>query len=288
MKKLSKDVMTNNVQLKQHTLRCPINFAGVGLHTGEIGDITLTPAVPFTGIKFVFNDAEQTHVAATLSNVKSTSYATLLAYKNQSVSTVEHLLAALYAHNVNNCLIYVSGNEIPILDGSANLFSQKIVGAGIIAQDEDVSVFMFPEARIEYNDSYIITVPNPERFILSAHAEFKNISQQKTMAINEYSFHNEIAPAKTFVYSDDVVKLKAAGLIKGGSLDNACVLDAGGNVINPENSVFQDDIIRHKMLDVIGDFSLCGKRLFGEVFIYKPGHSVNTYFINKLVNGDIK
>jgi len=274
------------MNVKQHTLRCPINFAGIGLHTGEIGDITLTPAAPYTGIKFVFNDAEQTHVAATLGNVKSTSYATLLAYKDRSVSTVEHLMAALYAHNVNNCLIYVAGAEIPILDGSSELFSQKIVGAGIIAQDSNADVFMFPEARLEYNDSYIITKPNPTRFILSAQVEFNNISQQKTIDIDRYSFHSEIAPSKTFVYSDDVVKLKAAGLIKGGSLDNACVLDNNGHVINPQNSVFQDDIVRHKMLDVIGDFSLCGKRLYGEVFIYKPGHSVNTYFINKLVNGE--
>lgn len=270
---------------KQHTLRCPINFAGIGLHTGEIGDITLTPAIPFTGVKFVFNDHAQTHVAANLINVKSTSYATMLAHKSQTISTVEHLLAALYAHGVDNCLIYVSGSEIPILDGSAEIFSQKIVTAGVIAQDEDVETFMFPDARLDYNDSYIITKPNPSRFILSAHVTFNNIDQQKTLDVNEYSFHNEIAPSRTFVYSDDVVKLKSIGLIKGGSLDNAVVLDSDGQVINPQNSVFLDDIVRHKMLDVIGDFSLCGKRLYGEVFIYKPGHSVNTYFINKLVNG---
>ncbi len=267
----------------QHTLKSPISFSGVGLQSGHSTTITLTPAIPYTGIAFVFNDDEQTHVTANLKNVVSTSYSTSLMKNGCIIQTVEHLLATLYAHHIDNCLIYVDENEIPILDGSSIEFSQAVLAAGIVEQDEPVTFFKLPRARIEVNNSLIITTPNDSEFNISIDVQFKNISQHKSFKVDSTGFHNNIAAAPTFVYSDDINKLKQAGLIKGGSLDNAIVLDNNGDAINPHKLVFDDDIVRHKILDAIGDFSLCGKRIVGDIYIFKPGHTVNVQFIKQLI-----
>ena len=268
----------------QHTLKSPISFSGVGLHSGHPTTITLTPAIPYTGIAFVFNDDEQTHVAANLKNVVSTSYSTSLIKNGCIIQTVEHLLATLYAHHIDNCLIYVDENEIPILDGSAIEFSQAVLSAGYVEQDELVTFFKLPRGRIEVNNSLIITSPNDTEFNVSVDVRFKNISQHKTFRVDSITFHNDLAAAPTFVYSDDINKLKQAGLIKGGSLDNAIVLDSNGDAINPHKLVFGDDIVRHKILDTIGDFSLCGNRILGDIYIFKPGHTVNVQFIKQLMS----
>jgi len=267
----------------QQTLRKEIKFSGVGLHTGETVNVKLIPAVVDTGIKFVFTNNDFAEVPATLMNVKSTMYATAIEHNFNSVSTIEHLLAALFVHQVDNCIINIDGPEVPLMDGCAAFFSRCIINAGISEQAQKADVFYLPDARFEYNNSYIITKANDNSLRITADIEFENMKQTAGFEIDQVTFHNKIARSKTFVQKHNINKLKKMGLIKGGSLDNAVVLGDDG-IINPYNAVFDDDFARHKILDMLGDFSLCRKRLLGEVYVHKPGHTVNIHFMKKLMD----
>ena len=163
------------------------------------------------------------------------------------------------------------------------MFSTKILRAGIVQQNELAETVVLPDAKLEYNDSFILTKPNKDRLTITADVQFNNIAQQRTVVVDSETFHEEVAAACTFVYSDDINKLKQAGLIKGGSLDNAIVLDNSGEAINPQKLTYGDDIVRHKILDTIGDFAVYGKRITGDVFISRPGHTVNIHFIKELM-----
>lgn len=266
----------------QQTISKEFSFAGIGLHTGKTVNVTVAPADVDVGIKFIRTDIDA-EVVATVDNVTSTDYATTLESNNASISTIEHLLAALFAHQVDNAIIYVNGPEVPLVDGCATFFSRHIVNAGIVEQSTGVSIIKLPNARFDYNGSYIITSPSDE-FTISAKIEFENVTQGFTLAVNPKSFRTKVARSKTFVHKNDIDKLKEMGLIKGGSLDNAVVLSDTG-IINPENVVFENDMVRHKILDILGDFSLCRSRILGHIFIFRPGHTVNTHFIKKLLNG---
>lgn len=267
----------------QQTLRQEIKFSGVGLHTGETVNVKLIPAVVDTGIKFVFVNNDFAEVQASLMNVKSTMYATAIENNYNSVSTIEHLLAALFVHHVDNCIIQIDGPEVPLMDGCAAFFSRCIIKVGTAEQAQNAEVFYLPDAEFEYNNSRIITKTNDKILRMTAEVDFKNMSQTTRFEIDQVTFHNKIARSKTFVHKNDINKLKKMGLIKGGSLDNAVVLSDSG-IINPYNAVFDDDFARHKIIDMLGDFSLCGKRLLGEIYVYKPGHTVNIHFMKKLMD----
>lgn len=265
----------------QQTLNAEIKFSGTGLHTGELVHVRVTPAVFDTGIKFVFTNNNFAEVKASLTNVKSTLYATILEHDFNTIGTIEHLLGALFAHQVDNAIIYVDGPEIPLLDGSAAFFSKSIINAGVIEQSKKAKLFLLPNASFKVNDSEIITKSNSNKLRITAEIDFKGVRQQIGFDINQEIFHTKIARSKTFVHENDIAKLKKMGLIKGGTIDNAVVLSDQG-IINPYNMTYENDMVRHKILDILGDFSLCGVRLLGEIYIFKPGHTVNTQFIRIL------
>ncbi len=267
----------------QRTLRNEFTFSGIGLHSGEHVNVIVRPAPCDHGVRFVCGKIHQS-IPALFDYVRSTLYATTLADGECSVGTVEHLLAAIFAHQIDNCTIEVDGPEIPILNGASIIFSKQILDVGTVEQGSVADVLTLPATSITHDHSYFTSKVNKNQLIISAGVKFDNLAQEHTCIVTPESFHREIAGCRTFVHKKDIDKLIQLGLIKGGSLDNAIVLDKG-NIINPEHVRFSNDLARHKILDILGDFALCGKRIVGEVSIYKPGHTSNLHFIKQLTTG---
>ncbi|MDA8169949.1 MAG: UDP-3-O-acyl-N-acetylglucosamine deacetylase [Nitrospiraceae bacterium] len=268
----------------QRTIKAEITVEGIGLHTGGRSAIRLKPAPKDTGVLFYRRDKNE-YIAANVGSVCETSFATTLGLNGAKVRTVEHLLAALAGLGVDNVLVEMEGSEIPILDGSSGKFVEKILAAGVADQpskrphmritkpfvfregDAEISAFPYGGRRITYQTFY------PHR-LLGA--------QQLTAEMEEETFIREIAPARTFGFLKDVQYLRAHGLARGGSLDNAIILSDTG-VINPTGLRFKDEFIRHKLLDFIGDLSLIGFPIQGYLTARKTGHASNLRFAAELL-----
>lgn len=268
----------------QHTLRKPFQIEGIGLHTGKNVKMRALPAPANTGIRFFRTDViPHTIIPARLDFVVDTSLSTVIGINNLRIHTIEHLMAAFAGLNIDNAIVELSGPEVPICDGSSDFFVQSIRESGIKQQNslrhyiEITRDFFF-----EYGDKKIEVNP------AGGFEVFCEISYNHPL-INYQNFNFslsggnflEIYNARTFGFLSDVEKLKAMGLIMGGSLDNAVVLDAEG-VINPEGLRHQDEFVRHKTLDIVGDMYLLGYPVLGKVRAYKSGHQLHYYFAKEL------
>lgn len=280
---------THNIKesLTQCTVKDSISCMGVGLHTGKKVKLTLKPAEAGTGINFIRTDVHPGtgFIAARWYNVTDTDLATTLMNEHGvTLSTIEHLVAALRGCGVDNALIEVNGPEVPIMDGSALPFIRMIQTTGVVEQDSPRHVIWI-HRPIEYRngDKYAILSPeNKTRF--TVHIEFDNPligTQVSSFDYTNDDFNNFIAPARTFGFLDQIPALERLGLIKGGSLSNAVLLD-GENVMNKDGLRFRDEFVRHKILDCIGDFGLLGVRVLGHFYAKKPGHELNKQFIRTL------
>jgi len=296
--------------MKQKTLKGSFTLCGKGLHTGLSLTITFNPAPENTGYKFQRIDMEgMPTIDGIAENVIDTQRGTVLGNGEAMVSTVEHCLAALYALGVDNCLMQVNGPEVPILDGSAAMFVEKIQEIGIEEQNAPKDWYVIRkkiEVKDEESGSSIIILPD-EEFSLTAMCSFnsKFINSQFATLDNTGDFAKEIAPARTFVFVRDIEPLLKANLIKGGDLDNAIVmyerqisqeqLDQLADTIHVEHRdatelgyiqhkplVWENECTRHKLLDIIGDMALIGKPIKGRIVATRPGHTINNKFARQM------
>ncbi len=269
----------------QHTLVTPVSVSGIGLHTGVKVTVRLCPAPANTGVLFRRTDLEGFAIEAQSRNVARVSYATSLMKKGVLISTTEHLLSALAGLDVDNVVVEIDNLELPILDGSARPFVELIDKAGIRRQRARRS-FVKILRPVEVVDGMRRIVAYPaEVFHVTYHIVFPHPSigaQSIEFAPDSSNYAAEIAPARTFGFLEELEMLRKNGLIRGGSLENAVVLDRKG-VINPEGLRFPDEFCRHKLLDLIGDFSLLGHPLIGHVVAERAGHAMHAQLVSRLL-----
>jgi UDP-3-O-[3-hydroxymyristoyl] N-acetylglucosamine deacetylase len=270
--------------MPQQTLTKSITIEGPGLHTGEVTAITLHPAEENTGFIFRQNGVD-TKAAATLSC--PAPLCTKLQAPNLNLSTVEHLLAALHALNVDNVIVEAHGTEVPILDGSALPWVQAIDEAGRTPQNAPRNWLTLGNITHTEGASTATTNPTDQRALtLEVHIDFPHplIGKQVWQgALDEQTFRQQIAPTRTFVMEADIAAAKAAGLVKGGTLENALVFGTDGTIKTPGGARFPNEPVRHKTLDLIGDLYLAGRPLFGHITAHRPGHTFNNTLLRKLI-----
>ncbi len=263
----------------QHTLAKAASLSGTSLHTGAKVSLKIQPAPANSGIKFKRKDlADEPTIDATIANVKTVERATTIGEGSMRVHTVEHVLAALSALGVDNAVIEMDANEPPIGDGSGLMYVEAIQKAGVVQQDAPRLFFHVREPiSIETkNGSLLILLPDDEFRISCTQAGPEGrFTQFMSTVITPAIFEREIAPARTFVYYEDVQALMEKNLIKGGSLENAIVV-RGESVLSKEPLRFPDEFVRHKILDIIGDLALVGRQIRGHVVAVRPGHGANT------------
>ncbi len=271
---------------KQQTLAASASVTGTSLHTGEQVTLTMKPAPVGYGIKFRRIDLDdQPFIDAHVSKVQTVERATTLAEGSVKVHTVEHVISALVGMGVDNALIEMDANEPPIGDGSARPFVDCIKKAGIEEQDAYLSVFEIREPiHLETKNGSLITIVPDKSFRVSCTQVGPDgrMTQFYSTEVTPEIYDKEIADARTFVFYEDVEPLLEKGLIKGGSLENAIVIK-GESVMSKESLRFKEEFARHKILDLIGDLMLSGKRIMGHVIAVKPGHGPNTEMAGKLV-----
>lgn len=278
--------------MKQRTLQTTYVFKGNGLHCGKKVSVALCPAPENHGIVFQRVDIRnQPCVKASADNVYRTRRSTTLKSGRAKVGMVEHLLAALYALGVDNVLVQVNGPELPILDGSAYPYVSEITPATIVEQAAERRQIEIRE-KFEYHDaatgSYVIYEPSEESSMeVTIDFNSKVIGIQKALYSESVDFSAGVAPARTFCFANEVRKLKFFGLIKGGSLDNAIVIDEPYGYHKGTALRFDDECARHKLLDFIGDTALAGCHIKGRITAYKPGHKINTEAVSALMNSNI-
>lgn len=261
-----------------------MSCSGIGVHSGKPVNLTLKPAPENHGVKFVRTDLPGTpQVKALFNRVVDTSLATVIGEDGCIVSTIEHLMASLAGFSIDNALVEVDAYEMPILDGSAAQYARMIKTAGIVEQALPRCFFVIKEAiELEENDKFVGAYP-AETFKLSCTIEYNHplINQQKiSVELSDDVFETEIANARTFGFLFEVEHLKRLGLARGGSLDNAVVIN-DDSVLNPDGLRYKDEFVRHKLLDCIGDFSLLGMPIIGHLVTRKSGHAFNHAFLEK-------
>ncbi|GAA5495282.1 3-hydroxyacyl-[acyl-carrier-protein] dehydratase /UDP-3-O-[3-hydroxymyristoyl] N-acetylglucosamine deacetylase [Rubritalea squalenifaciens DSM 18772] len=269
----------------QHTLAKPATLEGSSLHTGEKVTLTIKPAPVDSGFQFRRIDLpDQPFIDADVDKVQTVERATTLAEGSVKVHTVEHVLSALTGMGVDNALIEMDANEPPIGDGSSAPYVELIKQAGLEQQDAPRKVWEIREPiHLETgNGSTLTVVPDKEfRVSVTNVGPDGRFTQFFSTVVTPETYEKEIAPARTFVYYEDVKPLLDKGLIKGGSIENAVVI-RGEEIMSKEPMRFNNEFARHKALDVIGDLMLSGKRITGHVICIKPGHGPNTKMASTL------
>lgn len=269
--------------MMQRTIRKSVQIAGTGLHTGCAVSLNLQPASPGTGIVFRRTDLQGFEIEARRKWVSRVVLATTLMKQGVMLSTVEHLLSAVYATGVDNLIIEIDSLEVPILDGSSMPFVELIHEAGIQEQDEERSYLVIEKNfRLERDDKFIELVPH-SAFRISYEIDFEHPvigKQELDVEITPASYTREIAFARTFGFYEEAEELRRKGLIRGGSFENAVVLGED-RVMNGELRV-PDEFVRHKVLDLIGDIALCGCPIIGHVRAFKAGHALHTMLATEL------
>jgi UDP-3-O-[3-hydroxymyristoyl] N-acetylglucosamine deacetylase len=272
--------------LNQRTLAKKLSVTGIGIHSGKKVTLTLHPAEADFGIQFKRTDIPNaTVLKATAETVGATENNTTLGGGLNAVYTIEHLLSALYGFGIDNVYCEINGPEVPIMDGSGASFVFLLKETGIATLNKSKKFLVVLEkVRVEVDDKWAEIEPSSKLIIDStivfAHPTIK--TQNKIFEFSCENYINEIGRARTFGMLKDVDALKRKGLIKGGSLDNAIVLD-DYKVVNPEGLRFSDEFVRHKILDTVGDISLLGHEIAGKITTFKSGHHVHNLLCRKLL-----
>ena len=265
---------------QQATLRTTVSIDGVGLHSGHPVRAHFHPAAPDHGLVFVRREHPERLIPAGLESAATFDYATTLKSGEVSIGTVEHVLAAAAGVGLDNCLIEIEGPEVPIVDGSALPFVRLFHAAGFERQDAAVCP-LIPGGSVEIvrDDRRILYVPDGPGLTITYEIDFPHPivgRQAMTFALRPEEFAARIAPARTFGFTREVESLRSRGLARGGSLQNAVVLDDDGIVSGPLR--FRDEFVRHKILDLVGDLALLGRPLHGRIHAWKAGHALHIEF----------
>ena len=271
---------------RQHTVAKSASMTGTSLHTGEQVTLTLQPAPENFGIKFRRIDLEdKPFIPALVEKVQKVERATTIAEGGVNVHTVEHMLSALSAMGVDNAIIEMDANEPPIVDGSSLPYVELIKRAGLQEQKDARKIFEIREPIYqETRDGTILHIVPDKKFRISC----TNVgpggrhTQYFSTEITPEIYEKEIAPARTFVYYEDIAPLLEKGLIKGGTLEAAVVI-RGETLLSKQPLRFADEFVRHKILDIVGDLMLSGKRILGHVIAVRPGHGPNTELAREIV-----
>lgn len=277
--------------LKQRTLRNPIKAVGIGLHTGKNINMELLPSDINSGISFIRTDIDPENViSASAENVGDTTLSTALVKDDIKISTIEHLLSAIAGLGVDNCLIKVDGPEIPIMDGSSSPFVFLIQSAGIEEQDSlKKFIKVKKEISVTRGDAYAKIKPF-NGFKVSYKVDFdhpvhKGLPSESIIDFSTTSFVKEVCRARTFGNARDLEELRSQNLALGASISNAIAF-GDDKILNEEGLRFNDEIVKHKMLDAIGDLYLLGHNLIGEFSGFKSGHALNNQLLKKIIEQD--
>lgn len=273
---------------KQKTLKKPVSFSGMGVHTGCTVALTFLPAKEGTGLVFERSDLPgRPQIPASIEYVVDTARSTNIGIGAARINTVEHVLAALYATGVDNAIIQVSSGETPIGDGSSLPFLKMIEEAGVHEQGAERPVLKLAEPLYySSGDIHIVAVPADEyRISYTLHYPRSEAlkSQYTSHVITGETFKDELAACRTFALYDEISHLMDKGLIRGGSLENAVVIK-DDVVFSKEGLKFPDEMARHKVLDIVGDLALVGLPFLAHVMAIKSGHSANTAFAKIIYN----
>ena len=279
--------MRTNAQVRTHTqqtVRRPVSCSGIGLHSGHKGTLRLRPAPADHGIVFKRLDLNGLEIPARIGYVASMNYATGLARDDAAVATVEHLLAALFSLGIDNAVVELNQAEVPIMDGSAASFVYLVHEAGVrsLAVSRRFLKVVRP-VSLSRGEKRIALYPS-DHFRVTYSIGFDHPlvrHQARTLRLTAESFVDEIAPARTFGFLKEVELLRRKGLALGGSLDNAVVLGETG-VLNTSLR-FEDEFVRHKILDVIGDLALLGHPLIGHLVAHRGGHALHASFARRIL-----
>lgn len=274
--------------LKQRTLSSRISASGVGLHTGKKISLTLNPAPVNSGIIFRRTDLESAPIKASLENVFDTRLSTSLSNEQIKISTVEHLLSALVGIGIDNAMVELDGPEVPIMDGSARPFVFMIQSAGIQEQTDSKKFIKIKKTiEVKQDEKWAKIEPfNGFKVAFTIdfdHPAFSETSQSSEIDFSSVSYLSQVSRARTFGFTKDIELLRKNNLALGGSVNNAIVID-DYRVINEEGVRFQDEFVKHKILDAIGDLYLLGHGLMGSFSAYKSGHHLNNLLLRELVN----
>ncbi len=271
--------------MKKTTLAAPVSTKGIGLHTAVPVTVSLMPAPPDTGYVFRRTDLGGFEIPATVESVAHCSYATTLMRTGVMLSTVEHLLSALRGCGVDNAYVDVDNLEIPIMDGSAETFAEMIESAGLVEQSTARRALMVRERVTVESGNRRISLEPAETYEIDCLIDFQHPLigiQHRRLVLENGSFGRDIASARTFGFIEEVEALRRANLIRGGSLENAIVLTKTG-MLNETGLRFSDEFVRHKILDIIGDFALLGMTLQGRVKAERSGHLLHAALMSSLL-----
>jgi UDP-3-O-[3-hydroxymyristoyl] N-acetylglucosamine deacetylase len=268
----------------QKTLKDSVTLNGIGIHSGKPTRLTLKPAFTNFGVRFVRTDLDGApEIAAHFKNVINTQMATTLGRGKVTISTVEHVLAALQGMGVDNCLVEVDGPEVPIMDGSSGPFCEAIMRAGIAVQRQRRSVLALRrKVEIKIAEKWAVAEPSSRLEIHgSIDWDHPSIGFQEFHFVEGKTDFAELSHARTFGFVHEVEALKRMGLARGGSLANAVVLDRA-LVLNPEGLRFPDEFVRHKVLDALGDFKLAGIQLHAFFRLHRAGHDLHSQLLSAI------
>ncbi len=266
------------MEIRQRTLAKEISCTGIGLHSGKKTRLTIKPAPPNNGITFERVDVSPRRtVRASFDNVVATNMATTIGFNGYSVATIEHLMAAFFGMGIDNALVQIEGKEVPIMDGSSAPFVFLLKNAGIALQNP-CKKFLFVKKPVKVSqDMRSVNLFPSKELKITYEIDFDHplIRHQKyEISFSQSAFIQEISKARTFGFLKDVQELRSNGLAKGGSLDNAIVVD-GFRVLNEDGLRYEDEFVRHKILDFIGDLAILGSPVIGHFLVKRSGHALN-------------
>jgi UDP-3-O-[3-hydroxymyristoyl] N-acetylglucosamine deacetylase len=272
--------------MREHTIASPVEFSGIGLHTGEAATMRILPAPAGKGIVFRRVDLDNFELRADVGSVERVAYATTLMKRGVWISTVEHLLSALYGFGIDNAFVELDNFEVPILDGSGLQYIEAIQRVGIVALEVERSVLRITKSFALEENGKTLAIHPSQSFSIEYEIGFPHplIGHQKLeVEITPVNYANLVAPARTFGFYEEVEKLQASGLVRGGSLENAIVLTENG-MLNETSLRFPDEFVRHKILDLLGDFALIGQSVQGRIVANRAGHALHTRFVAELLS----
>lgn len=269
---------------QQQTLRQPVSYTGIGLHSGNRVNLTFLPAPPNSGVRFRRVDLEgKPEIEARIENVGDTNRSTTLTKGNIKIHTVEHVLATLAGLGIDNAIIELDANEPPISDGSARDFSRLLQSAGLEPQPEPQEPYAITAPiELQLGETIMSVFPHDRLKLTCTSADKKGrFTQFYSVEVSPESWAKELAHARTFCFFEEIEALIKNGLIRGGSLENAVVIREDA-VLTTEPMRYPEEFVRHKMLDILGDLSLLGHPIGGHVMAIKPNHAANCELVRQI------
>ncbi|HEY0789223.1 MAG TPA: UDP-3-O-acyl-N-acetylglucosamine deacetylase [Thermoanaerobaculia bacterium] len=270
--------------IERKTIGTPVAIEGIGIHSGIYTKVELHPAAAGSGLTFVRTDLHHLRIPALLASTTALDYATSVGKDDVSIGTVEHLLSAVHAAGISDLDVRIDGPEVPIVDGSALPFVHLVEAAGTRELGETIAPLRIRKPIEVVDGTKKIRIEPSDRLSIEYKIDFDHptIGRQRVSFDYDYrTFANDIAPARTYGFIRDVERLRAAGLARGGSVENCIVLDDNGVMNGPLR--FGDEFVRHKVLDLLGDLALLGRPILGQITAVRGGHALHSRLVAEIL-----